>query len=736
MSSKSSHQSPDNAAEKLQKLVNLSNSLSQVQATQYKMDLDPIFQQESKDYGDYTRKNSSMPRVTANPSIISQETEKFKKLRKSGNSSQHKIVKILTEEEEQFLQKMKSFIDSYGDIFSFSKEKIDNELKMILQYFYANSNKINLKNVDLVDDALSFHERREKNHQYKVSDLQEHTKVVNEIITNLKKNNLKTHSGSDEYVSQTEKEVRGIMDRYRIQINRSKMKNEGNKGVNKCKDNKKAFYEYKLGRLFLRTMEQDNYEQDQERKKLVQRVARKLKKDLMDMRLRGQKKNVSPKGGQHIKGKALHILRTIAMRKHQDSGQSLNQDIIPPKGLNSAMLSTITPIAVVASTKQHSVSSLNDYYSDEEEKEHEAPENQQEQEDNNENGQGLPDLVKFKKASFKFNNMLEKVKQRIQKNQKASDAGTDQQDPQQQLPHLETKTGQFDLTNMNLRARGLPGLKQGSHTTMNTPQKSIDHFIDDSLLNKTIDEIHLNQNQNNNSMSIKQDLSAFNITPQLDVSLKNTSMLSTKRKIKNVDSNRSIMITNRHNFSALHPKVQFIHKAQHLLIDKKALPVRHVSVKRQTFISPTPSIRDSSFKEHFDRYTMNTSTQEQSKQVTSVNRGKVKNLIHACLYLEQDSKQNLKNGIHEFERDQYIEELRQDKLNDTIDLLREIEIAENPKKLKQIYMYKIMTHDDYLQEQRVIKTEYRSGLMDPSREVARIEKKRNNKQTQSVLKRY
>ena len=40
-------------------------------------------------------------------------------------------------------------------------------------------------------------------------------------------------------------------------------------------------------------------------------------------------------------------------------------------------------------------------------------------------------------------------------------------------------------------------------------------------------------------------------------------------------------------------------------------------------------------------------------------------------------------------------------------------------------MYRVTTNDDYLCEQRVIKHEYRSGVMDPSREVARIEKKRN-----------
>lgn len=37
----------------------------------------------------------------------------------------------------------------------------------------------------------------------------------------------------------------------------------------------------------------------------------------------------------------------------------------------------------------------------------------------------------------------------------------------------------------------------------------------------------------------------------------------------------------------------------------------------------------------------------------------------------------------------------------------------------------MMSKEDYDRETRMIKQEYRSGLMDPSREVARIEKKRN-----------
>ena len=45
-------------------------------------------------------------------------------------------------------------------------------------------------------------------------------------------------------------------------------------------------------------------------------------------------------------------------------------------------------------------------------------------------------------------------------------------------------------------------------------------------------------------------------------------------------------------------------------------------------------------------------------------RGRVKNLIHACFYLEKfDNNSQLKNGLLEFERDHYIEELRLDRIN-------------------------------------------------------------------------
>ena len=156
-------------------------------------------------------------------------------------------------------------------------------MRSIVEFFYHNSNNFNIKNVDLVDEALSLQERKQRYHSQQYLEQREQSKLVNEIINNLRKNKISLGGRVEEYVSSTEKEIKEIMNKFRIKINRQEMKDENNKGVNKCKDNKKAFFEYKLGKLFLRNKELDPYEQDQERKRLVQKVTRKLKKDLLEL---------------------------------------------------------------------------------------------------------------------------------------------------------------------------------------------------------------------------------------------------------------------------------------------------------------------------------------------------------------------------------------------------------------------------------------------------------------------
>eukprot|EP00347_Sterkiella_histriomuscorum_P017740 403348176 len=732
-------------------------------ATRYQMDIDSVFfNNDVNKSTEYQREQSINKTLKNQSSRISQILESKtviqtpfiktravdqlpkdqKNLKLNISIKQKHPIKppLISTEEQIFYDKMKSFVESYQDIFNFQKDKIETELKTILEYYYHNSQKFDIKNVDLVDDALGYHEKL-----------------------------LKYNS-----------------------INRGIMKNEGNKGVNKCKDNKKAFYEYKLGRLFLRHKEMDTYEIDQERKKLVQRVARKLKKDMNELK---DKKSYSITVSQKTKGtRALHMLKMIAQAKNSPSNESL-LGLSPEKTTNRFLNMPI----IQPKTKQNSVSSLNDYYSEDDEVIEEKTEEMSvskidahSKDDLNENlvaenQQNLPDVSTPNRQNFKFNNILERVKQRMQKNQESKTSNNN-------LPIVESKTldrSFKDQEDQNaIKNKKLP-LIRASMTTNNSPQGSTDDLLNNSLINKTMDTKPINKLED-----LKIDINTItniNLHTKLDFSNKNEGLstkLSTQRKKETENSNRSIMITNKLNFSSLHPKIKFIQVVNQSVNDnsnKKRLSTRS-EFKRMTFLSPTPipiqsPLRDKSFDtvnhdsmaaktmlldpvslpnslntiklqsiNHHQRQKSNNSTIAESNRyhtpinidqqlptlsskVTEINRKRIKNVIHACLYLEQETKQSrLSQGIKEFERDHYLEELRQDRLNDTIDLLREIEIAENPKKLKQLYLYKVMTQDDYLQEQRIIKTEYRSGLMDPSREVARIEKKRNNKQNQTILK--
>jgi hypothetical protein len=107
----------------------------------------------------------------------------------------------------------------------------------------------------------------------------------------------------------------------------------------------------------------------------------------------------------------------------------------------------------------------------------------------------------------------------------------------------------------------------------------------------------------------------------------------------------------------------------------------------------------------------------------SPDKQRVKSVIEACLYLERQEQQG-PLSLSSMEKQLYVEELRHDRLRQTVDMVRDLEYSE-PEKLKQIFMYKVIADEEYESEQRLIKREYRNRMMDPGREVARMEQKRN-----------
>ena len=182
---------------------------------------------------------------------------------------------------------MIDFIDTYEELYNFSKERVEKDLRLILEYFYSNFNKFDANNVDLKDEAMTYHERQQKLDYVDSQVDQEHIKAIEEIIRSLRKKPKKAKNGDgstmdcsseqvEVYMSPTEREVKAIIDGYGIKVNRHAMKEEASKGYNKCKDNTSAFLEYKKGMLFPKIEEEDPYERDMARKKHVRQATRLL----------------------------------------------------------------------------------------------------------------------------------------------------------------------------------------------------------------------------------------------------------------------------------------------------------------------------------------------------------------------------------------------------------------------------------------------------------------------------
>jgi hypothetical protein len=104
----------------------------------------------------------------------------------------------------------------------------------------------------------------------------EHQRIVDEIIENLKRH--KKNVGGDEIImSENEKDVKGLAERYKISINRVLMSKERHKGYNKCKDNDQAFIFHKKGSLFPRRGYVEPYEIAQERQEMIEDVEKRIR---------------------------------------------------------------------------------------------------------------------------------------------------------------------------------------------------------------------------------------------------------------------------------------------------------------------------------------------------------------------------------------------------------------------------------------------------------------------------
>jgi hypothetical protein len=77
-------------------------------------------------------------------------------------------------------------------------------------------------------------------------------------------------------------------------------------------------------------------------------------------------------------------------------------------------------------------------------------------------------------------------------------------------------------------------------------------------------------------------------------------------------------------------------------------------VTHRSFLSPTPSLKD--LKDHIGAFQTIKKELNQEKHRSQVTKGRVRNLIHACFFLEnEDRLENKGGGIKDVERDMLIE---------------------------------------------------------------------------------
>lgn len=101
------------------------------------------------------------------------------------------------------------------------------------------------------------------------------------------------------------------------------------------------------------------------------------------------------------------------------------------------------------------------------------------------------------------------------------------------------------------------------------------------------------------------------------------------------------------------------------------------------------------------------------------------NIVNSCTFLEHEEKYNNQPRQIELDKDQVLGEIKLKKQNEMFDILKEFDDANDPHTLKLMFIYQDIVKQEYNSEQRTVSKEYKKSVMNPLREVARIELKGN-----------
>eukprot|EP00347_Sterkiella_histriomuscorum_P013501 403364477 len=157
----------------------------------------------------------------------------------------------------------------------------------------------------------------------------------------------------------------------------------------------------------------------------------------------------------------------------------------------------------------------------------------------------------------------------------------------------------------------------------------------------------------------------------------------------------------------------------------------------ESFLEATPSLHDQNYRAQIEKYLNQQYHERLIKEQSNQNKQKLKNVISACYYLENDhlpinndnKEQLIRDGGVKLQKkinmNMLQEDMRLNNLNRTYKILREFDSTDEAANIKMLYFYKVQANEDYQGLAKEVVKEYKSGVIDPSREVGRVEKSRS-----------
>eukprot|EP00347_Sterkiella_histriomuscorum_P004349 403360787 len=335
----------------------------------------------------------------------------------------------------------------------------------------------------------------------------------------------------------------------------------------------------------------------------------------------------------------------------------------------------------------------------------------------------------FKRAGHYANAALNESLNTFTNNDLATTQVSIEQYNQASIQSLQNLTQQT-IQNKSYNETGIFGNKRLSLPSLKDQNNLSNYLYRGSIYNpKTINSNSPDKQLNTTQILLKNK--------QLDP--RNQTILTHREKQQSIihdnnNQNKDLHINNNEKLSNSIIKLPFVGASRSQRNSPTMLGSKNLQKRsnRITFIKNSAKFDETllhsanSQVEHNDSVTrlqsQGLSASDTQQHENILKRKKLDQIIRSCF----KESQLTENDIKEFDYEILVHNLKQNKFQQIVDTLKELEYAA-PQSLPVLYSYKERVKEEMDEEENEVSKEYRSGRMDPSSEVAKFEKGRRVK---------